>query len=104
MWMFMKQLEKEFTQKGWSLKRLWRTDNIAIYERSKDGAALHYEVVRIKSHNGFQIPGTDQVSEPAEYYPSEKSWGVDGFTFNTTEEALAKADQLLNKKQKEAQP
>ena len=100
--MFMKRIETEFTQKGWSLRGLTRIDNIAIYERSKDGVAPHYEVVRIKSHNGFQIPGTDQVSEPAEYYPSEKSWGVDGFTFNTTKDAYAKMDQLLNKKQKEA--
>jgi hypothetical protein len=90
----MKQIETEFTQKGWQLRQLSRVDDIAIYERSKEGAAPHYEVVRIKSHNGFQIPGTEQMSEPAEYYPSEKSWGVDGFTFSTIKDASERLAKL----------
>lgn len=91
--MFMKRIETEFTQKGWQHTQIERRSNVAIYKRFKEAVQPHYEVVRIKSHNGFQIPGTDQISEPAEYYPSEKSWGVDGFTFNN--EAQAKAKMLF---------
>ena len=91
----MKPIETQFTQKGWQLQQLSRTGNIAIYERSKEGALPHYEVVRIKSHNGFQIPGTDERSEPAEYYPSDNAWGVHGFTFNSIEDASVKASQLI---------
>lgn len=91
----MKKLETTFAQKGWTLNFIKRQDNIAIYERQKEGVPSHFEVVRIKSHNGFQIPGTDQRSEPAEYYPSENSWGVDGFTLHTQGEAEVKMMVLV---------
>jgi hypothetical protein len=96
----MKQIETQFTQKGWQLTQRHRVYDIAIFERVKETVEPHYEVVRIKSHNGFQIPGTDRMSEPAEYYPSEKSWGVDGFTFSSMEEASAKMHKLLLGKDK----
>ena len=91
----MKQIETQFAQKGWQLRQLSRFGSIAIYERSKEGTLPHYEVGRIKSHNGFQIPGTEERSEPAEYYPSDNAWGVHGFTFNSIEDTTAKAQQLI---------
>jgi ribosomal protein S27AE len=91
----MKPIEIQFTQKRWQHSRLFREGNIAIYERSKEGTLPHYEVVRIKSHNGFQIPGTEERSEPAEYYPSDNAWGAHGFTFNSIEDAAARAEQLI---------
>jgi hypothetical protein len=91
----MKTLETTFKQKGWTHTQVQRQGNIAIFERQKEGVKPHYEVVRIKSHNGFQIPGTDQRSEPAEYYPSENAWGVDGFTIHDLDEATAKMNTML---------
>jgi hypothetical protein len=91
----MKQIETKFTQKGWDMRQVQREGSFAIYERSKDGKNHHYEVIRIKSHNGFPIPGTDETSEPAEYYPSDTSWGKDGFTIHDLGEARQKLQSLI---------
>jgi hypothetical protein len=95
----MKKLETEFTYKGWNHLQVFREDNIAIYQRQKEGVrSPHYEVVRVKSHNGFQIPGCER-SEPAEYYPPDRLWGIDGFTFPELSDATAKAKELLSQRE-----
>lgn len=87
----MNTLATEFTKLGWNHQQITRRDNIAIYKRWKEGGLdPHYEVIRVKSHNGFKIPGTDQMSDPAEYYPGENAWGKDGFTCMTWNEAMDK--------------
>ena len=96
----IRPIEIEFSQKGWHLQQVRRVGDIAIYRRSKDGAAKHYEVVRIKSHNGFQIPGTDERSAPAEFYPSESSWGRDGFTLHSIISANDKLQSLIQTQHK----
>lgn len=89
----MKQLETEFTRLQWHHRQILREENIAIYERSKDGN-LHYEVIRIKSHNGFKLP-SGEVTSPAEYYPGDNAWGVDGFTLPNSVAARAKFEDLI---------
>lgn len=92
----MKILEKEFTSKGWIHQQITRSDNVAIYKRWKDGGLdPHYEVVKVKSHSGFKIPGTENMSEPSEYYPGENAWGRDGFTCSTWNEAMDKMQEIL---------
>lgn len=89
----MKTLETEFTKKSWSHKQIKREGNLAIYERGKEGVMPHYEAIRIKSHNGFPLP-TGEHTGPAEYYPGDEAWGVDGFTFPTLSQAEAKLVEM----------
>jgi hypothetical protein len=95
----MKMLETEFTRAGWNHQQITRHENTAIYKRWKDGGLdPHYEVIKIKAHKGFKVPGTEIITEPAEYYPSDSSWGTDGFTCHTFAEASEKFTELLSRK------
>lgn len=90
----MRPLATTFTKSGWNHEQIFRDGNIAIYRRWKDaGLPPHFETIRIDSHNGYEIGG--KWIEPAESYPSEKSWGLYGFTFPTEAESRAKADLLI---------
>lgn len=89
----MKILESSFTTKGWHFEQVQRNGDIAIYRRWKDnGLPAHFETIKIESHNGYEIGG--KWIEPAESYPSEKSWGTKGFTFHTLAEAQQRALSL----------
>lgn len=86
----MKTIPHTFTKNGWHFRQIERIGNLAIFERFKDAANSHFEVVKIRAHNGFKIPGTDTMAEPAEIYPSDNAWGRDGFTLPNLEEARQK--------------
>lgn len=91
----MKTIPETFTKSGWHFRQIERRNQWAIFERWKDeGCQPHYEVVRIRSHDGFKIPGTETMAEPAEIYPSDTAWGRDGFTLTTIEAAREKLDQV----------
>lgn len=86
----MKTLPIQFTESGWTHNQILREGQFAIYERQKkDSPASHYEVIRIRSHNGYTIG--DKFIEPSEIYPSEKKFGVDGFSCHS----LARAKERL---------
>lgn len=89
----MKILEKEFKKKGFNHKQLKRDGELAIYERWKDVEAPHFEVIKIGSHNGYELGGT--YIEPAETYPSDGQWGTAGWTYLALEEAEKKFKYLL---------
>lgn len=89
----MRQLPTQFTESGFLHEQVVREENLAIYRRSK-GSTEHYEVIRIRSHNGFPIPGTDKRAEPAEVYPRAEAWGIDAFTKPTMEDALRKMEEM----------
>jgi len=77
----MKKLEKKFTNKGFSFKQIIREDNVAIYEQKlidNENPTPRYEVIIIKSHNGYEINGTK--FPPSEMYPSSTQWGKNGWT------------------------
>lgn len=95
----MKKLEEEFMESKFKLKQIKRQGNIAIFLRSKK-SFFHYEVVRIKSHNGYNlnIKGINKEVIAKEYYPYCESWGVDGFTYPTLERAEEKFKELINGK------
>ena len=92
----MKTIPETFPKLGWNFRQIKRKGDLAIFERSKPETLPHYEVVRIRQHQGFQIPGTDEVAEPAELYPGNTAWGRDGFTLNTIEEAEAKFQKIVD--------
>lgn len=88
----MKLIPETFSKSGWQFRQIERKGNLAIFERSKDEGKPHYEVVKIRAHNGFKIPGTETMAEPAEVYPSDTAWGRDGFTYSTLDEARQKLE------------
>jgi len=90
----MKKIDKEFTSKNFHFKQIHREGDFAIYERHFDGnEKKHYEVVKIQSHNGYAIGG--QKYPPSEYYPSSTSWGADGYTCISKENAYKRLDKMI---------
>lgn len=91
----MKKLEKEFTSLKFNFKQVMREKDYAIYERWYEDNEYnkHYEVIKIKSHNGYEIAGNK--IPPSECYPGSNSWGTDGFTCVTKEAAIKRLDRMI---------
>jgi hypothetical protein len=91
----MKKLEKTFTKKGFKYTQIKREGNFAIYQQDSltEGAVTpSFEVVEIKSHDGYEIGG--QKIAASEVYPSTSQWGNIGWTFRTIEDARAKFKKI----------
>jgi len=95
----MQILPTTFTRYGDTFTQLERKGDVAIYHR--EGNCPCYEVVKIKSHNGFPVPGTDTITPPAEFYPGTNSWGQTGWTYMTKEGAHKKFLELSPKRKVE---
>jgi hypothetical protein len=73
----MKKLDKKFNKKGFTYTEIIREKNKAIYKQSKAGQThTSYEVVKIGSHNGYELNGSKITA--AETYPSTSLWGTQG--------------------------
>lgn len=75
-------------------KQLARTENTAIYERSRDGKVKDYEVFRIKI-----LPKGTQVfkiitEDDQEKYPSTGQFGLSAWSFRNKGGAFARYEQL----------
>ena len=96
----MKKIAKEFIRCNFSHKQITRKGNVAIYERQLNGTdRVHYEVVKIGKHNGYYA-GTQYI-EPAETYPGNSLWGLQGWTHQDLESAkvnFKRACTRFNKK------
>jgi hypothetical protein len=92
----MKKLDKEFESAGFKYKQIHREDMYAIYERcySNNINKIHYEAIRIQSHNGIIIAGNKIA--PSEFYPSNNSWGLHGFTCLTKQDAYKRLDRMMS--------
>src|SRR5690348_14859316 len=90
----MKPLVTEFESKGFIHSQIKREGDIALFKRTRDKKD-HYEVIRVKSHDGFKIPGTELFSDPAEYHPGDKAWGNDGWTYTNKCKAEEKFNELV---------
>lgn len=88
----MKKLEKVFTSKGYTYTEIIRKGKKAIYRQDKDNQAPSYEVVKIGSHNGYELNGVKIV--PAETYPSTSLWGVQGWTYKDLDLAKQKFEKI----------
>jgi hypothetical protein len=82
------RLSGEFRQSGFTLTRLKRVSNVAIYQQTKKKQAPAFEVVIIRRREastafGKEFPAT-------ECYPHNEDWGTYGFTYRTLEEAERK--------------
>lgn len=92
----MKPLETDFTRNGWHHRQIERQGLIALFRRTKDTSqAPHFEVIRIQEHATRVIAG--QSIPAAEGYPSDASWGSEGFTYGTESEARTKFSELVSK-------
>ena len=93
----MKQLEKKFSRKKFEYDQMLRKGNLAIYTQTHvESKGQTFEVIVIKSHNGYEIAGTR--IEPAEVYPGDNQWGVLGWTYQTLEAAKNKLKTLEENK------
>ena len=92
--MYMKKLEKKFKSRGFIHEQVTRVGNRAIYKRYpvKDERGIHYEVVKIGSHNGYKL-GTSYI-DATETYPSTSMWGRCGWTCKDLHMAQEKFDAL----------
>lgn len=89
----MKILEKEFRANKFNFRQVERVGDAAIYEKvAVGGKAVSIEVIRIKSHNGYELAGN--YIAPAEVYPSSSQWGIYGWTFTNMEDAMKKFNSL----------
>lgn len=91
----MKKLDKEFESAGFKYKQIHRENMYAIYERRYINTPnnVHFEVIKIQSHNGIIIAGNKIA--PSEFYPSSNSWGVNGFTCTSRENAYKRYDRMV---------
>jgi hypothetical protein len=99
----------EFVSKGHKHEQIRRTaenenGQFALYHRWSIATewttpAPHYEVIRVRqSEAGTRmIDGREINYEDREVYPNEKSWGVDGWTFQTREKADQKYLALIRR-------
>lgn len=91
--MRMKELAKTLQIGGFQLKQLKREGSKALYRKTKkDMNFVSYEVIKIGSHNGYELGG--QHIEAAETYPSNSQWGRAGWTHNDLERAEAHYKKL----------
>jgi len=89
----MKKLEKTFNKKGFTYTQVVREGNKAIYRQDKsDYTSASYEVVKIGSHNGYELNGTKIAA--SETYPSTSLWGTQGWTFQSLDDAKKKFKKI----------
>jgi hypothetical protein len=92
----MKKLEVTFSKKGFNYSQVTRKGNFAIYKQEnvkvKNGSK-NYEVVEIKSHNGYEIGGSKIAA--AEVYPGSSQWGLLGWTYSDLKSAENRFNKLV---------
>lgn len=96
------QFDGRGDQKAFRFRQLHRTDATALYVKSyRSGTAVGtpetYEVIRITKRPARKatICGVEVQFEAKEAFPSPEKWGVEGWTYNTLEEAKKRFYSLL---------
>ena len=83
----MQMLEKRFEDTIFCYDQIERQDTIAIYSQTHKASRIkRYEVVKIRIRPPHLFPSGTLLPEH-EAYPSSRSWGQDGWTFQTLPEA-----------------
>lgn len=88
-----KPIKEKFMKDGYTFSLVKRINDIAIYEQRKSKNNIHYEVIIINRHNGYNLGGT--YIEPAETYPATSEWGIRGWTFIDLTKAEEKFKSLI---------
>lgn len=95
----MKKLEKTFVKKGFKYTQVDRKSNFAIFQQENvniKNSSKRYEVVEIKSHNGYEIGGSKIAA--AEVYPGSTQWGILGWTHLDLDSAKKRFNKLVKGK------
>jgi hypothetical protein len=85
----------EFRHSGFTLTRLKRAGNVAIYKQTKRRQPPAYEVVLFREHEAYTAFGKEISA--GECYPSSEQWGLYGFTYRSIEEAERKFVELIGR-------
>lgn len=100
----MIKLEKEFVsgEGGFSAnplnyRQLKRTDKVALYERSRDGKIMDYEVFFITMFLKGRRVFAKVLEDDEEHYPSTGQWGKIAWTLPNFETALKRFNELENR-------
>ena len=94
-------LEREFmgrgSQRGWKFKELRREGLYALYEKVSDEGDVYWEVIWVnRDKGGIRVIGGVEVDFKAkERYPSDNSFGVDGWCFSSYEGAEIRFNELV---------
>lgn len=75
-------------------KQLARTENTAIYERSRDGKVKDYEVFRIKILPKGTTVFKTVTEDDQEKYPSTGQFGISAWSFRSKGGAFARYEEL----------
>jgi len=84
----MKALAKNIELKGFFYKQELRNENYAIYSQWLKNDLIAYELIRIRKNKGCERFG--KIIGASESYPTEKDWGVRGWTYKSFSEAKKK--------------
>lgn len=93
----MKSLSTSITKKGFTYEQVLREGQLAIYSQrmKEEGQTLAYEVIKIKQAPAHERGG---VLFPAmELYPSERTFGIDGWSYGTFGDLSAAYEKALQK-------
>ena len=105
----MELLPEKFVSKGHRHEMLMRTGEsdakqFAVYRRWSIATEWttptpHYEVIRIKRQEAGEVTrdGVTFQLEAKELYPNERTWGTDGWTFQSRDRAEQKYLALLKR-------
>jgi hypothetical protein len=91
----MKELAFPFQSGGFIHELVIRNEYAAIVKRTRAKQAgyqvppLHYEVIKIRQHDGWTLPG-GKIIEPGEMYPRSEKWGTSGWTYKNMDDAKRK--------------
>lgn len=86
---FMKELDKEFIEKGFNHKQIEKIGFYYIYEKTKD-KYKGYEVILPLKKKEFECYG--RVYEGGDYYPNSALWGQFGWTYTNLDDARKRAN------------
>jgi len=76
-----RDLERQLAFCGHHLHRIWRQNDVAIYERSEPRRKPHeLELVIVRKRKETMLP-SGSVLPPSEAYPSASEWGKHGWSF-----------------------
>ena len=87
----MKPLETNFAYKSFLYHQEWRNENFAIYSQWLNDKLIAYESIRIRKNKSHERYGKNY--EASESYPTDREWGINGFT----SKSLTEAEKILFK-------
>jgi hypothetical protein len=93
-----------FSQDPLTYTQIKRTDTVALYERSRDGRAMDFEVFIVKvDPKGKQIFAT-VLEDDREKYPSSGVFGFSAWSCINLEQAMVHYDRLIKEQSNPQEP